>query len=512
MYKLSLKWAILLSVTLTCILAVIVTTLVTVRAGLQQTEDTILDDTRTLARVLGESNLGAITFDDRATVTDSLAALASSPRVQNAVVYTDGQAFAWYAQGQTSQTLPSGISRRPLDDGLSRQGNEIVITEPIEGDTGRVGSIAMRLNLGELDSLIQSAVRDAVLLVLVISLVAVGVAWVVQQGITRRISRVVGALRDIAEGEGDLTRRLPVSGRDEIADLATCFNTFVERLHAIIQSVAETARELSEKTQTVSTLSNDNEVAIKDQQTEIEQIVVAIREMASVVEGVTESVTETADKSAQADQTARSGREVVNQTGHQIEQLAKDIESASETIHQLQGQTESIGTVLDVIRGVAEQTNLLALNAAIEAARAGEQGRGFAVVADEVRTLASRTQSSTTEIQEMIERLQEGAKIAVTKMAEGTRQAGASVEKAGEASKSLEEITALVTVISDHTNQVAAASEQQSQSTHQIAGIINNVSQVAEETAESSSEINRHTSGLAERAEHLAGLVKRFQL
>jgi len=290
------------------------------------------------------------------------------------------------------------------------------------------------------------------------------------------------------------------------------FNTFVERLHTIINSVAETARELSERTQTVSTLSNDNETAIKDQQAEIEQIVVAIKQMASVVEGVTESVTETADKSAQADQTARSGREVVNQTTQQIEQLARDIESASETIHQLQGQTESIGSVLDVIRGVAEQTNLLALNAAIEAARAGEQGRGFAVVADEVRTLASRTQSSTTEIQEMIERLQEGAKIAVTKMTEGTRQAGASVEKAGEASKSLEEITGLVTVISDHTNQVATASEEQSQSTRQIADIIDNVSQVATKTAESSSEINTHTSSLADKAEHLTDLVKRFQL
>ena len=512
MNKLPLKWAILLSVTLTCVLAVIITTFVTVRAGLQQTESTILDDTRTLARVLGESNLGAITFEDRTTVTDSLSALASSPRVRNAVVYTDGNPFAWYAQGESSETLPSGISRRPLKDGLSKQGDEVIITEPIEGDTGRVGSIAMRLNLDELNNLIKSAVWDAALLVLVISIIALGVAWVVQRGITRRIRRVVQALRDIAEGEGDLTRRLPVSGRDEIADLAICFNTFVERLHAIIQSVSDTAREVSDKTQTVSNLSNDNEVAIKDQQTEIEQIVVAIQEMASVVEGVTESVTETADKSAQADQTARSGREVVNQTSRQIEQLAADIQSASQTIHQLQGQTESIGTVLDVIRGVAEQTNLLALNAAIEAARAGEQGRGFAVVADEVRTLASRTQSSTTEIQEMIERLQEGAKIAVTKMAEGTRQAGASVEKAGEASKSLEEITALVTVISDHTNQVAAASEEQSQSTHQIADIINNVSQVAEATAESSSEINRHTSGLAERAEHLTSLVKRFQL
>ena len=512
MNRLPLKWAILLSVTLTCVLAVIVTTLVTVRAGLNQTEQTILDDTRTLARVLGESNLGAITFDDRATVTDSLAALASSPRVRNAVVYTDGTPFAWYTRGERRETLPSGISRRPLKDGLYKQGNEIVITEPIEDDTGRVGSIAMRLNLSELNSLIKNAVWDAVLLVLVISLIALGVAWVVQLGITRRIRRVVQALRDIAEGEGDLTRRLPVSGRDEIADLAIWFNTFVERLHAIIQSVSDTAREVSDKTQTVSSLSNDNEVAIKDQQAEIEQIVVAIQQMASVVEGVTESVTETADKSAQADQTARSGREVVNQTSQQIEHLAADIESASQTIHQLQSQTESIGTVLDVIRGVAEQTNLLALNAAIEAARAGEQGRGFAVVADEVRTLASRTQSSTTEIQEMIERLQEGAKIAVTKMAEGTRQAGASVEKAGEASKSLEEITALVTVISDHTNQVAAASEEQSQSTHQIADIINNVSQVAEATAESSSEINHHTSGLAERAGHLTSLVKRFQL
>jgi len=223
MNKLSLKWAILLSVTLTCILAVIITTLVTVSAGIRQAEEIILDDTRTLARVLGESNLGAISFDDKATVTASLAALSSSPRVRNAVVYTAEQPFAWYSQQAESEALPQGIARKPLPDGLTKQGGDIIVTEPIEDTSGQVGTIAMRVDLAELSALVKNAVWDAALLVLVISLVASGVAWVVQLGITRRINRVVRALRDIAEGEGDLTRRLPVSGQDEVADLATCF-------------------------------------------------------------------------------------------------------------------------------------------------------------------------------------------------------------------------------------------------------------------------------------------------
>lgn len=512
MNNLSLKWKILLSVTLTCILAVIVTTVVTVRAGLATTEETIVEDTRTLTKVLGTSNIGAISFGDRTTVKASLEALTESERILNAVIYSGGEPFAWYVRDAEGDELPSDIPRRPRQAGMMELDGDVVMTEVIMDGNSQIGTIAARVDMSELDNLVNEAVVDAIVLIVVISLIAASIAFMVQASITKPVNQVVQALRDISEGEGDLTRRLPVSGSDEIAELATCFNTFVERLHSIISSVADTAQEVSENAHMVSQLSNENESAIKDQQAEIEQVVVAIKQMANVVQDVTESVSETAEKAHQADQSATNGKAVVNETTHQIENLASEIRRAAEVIDRLNKETVSIGSVLDVIRGVAEQTNLLALNAAIEAARAGEQGRGFAVVADEVRTLASRTQSSTTEIQEMIERLQVGAKEAVDMMAEGTSQAEASVQKAGEATHSLVDITELVSVIRDRTNQVAVASEEQSSATQQIEGNIDSISQVALSTAESSSRINSNTSSLAERAEQLTSLVNRFKL
>lgn len=512
MNNLSLKWKILLSVTLTCVLAVIVTTIFTVRSGLATTEETILEDTRTLAKVLGESNIGAISFNDRGTVRASLGALAESERVVDAVIYTGGEPFVWYTRGGKAEKLPSHIPRQPRAVGMTEVDGDLVITETIEDGSDRIGHIAMRLDLSELDDVVAGAIFDAFILIIIVSIVAASIAFLVQSSIVKPVNSVVKALRDISEGEGDLTRRLPVNGTDEIAVLATCFNTFVGRLHGIISSVADTAQEVSENAHMVSQLSNENESAIRNQQAEIEQVVVAVRQMANVVQDVTESVSETAEKALQADEAAASGKQVVNATTRQIESLSKELKTASEVIDRLRNETVSIGSVLDVIRGVAEQTNLLALNAAIEAARAGEQGRGFAVVADEVRTLASRTQSSTTEIQQMIERLQVGAKEAVAMMEGGTTQAEASVEKAGQATNSLEDITALVSVIRDRTNQVAVASEEQSSATKQIEGNINSISQVATSTAESSSRINSNTSSLAEMAEKLTSLVGRFKL
>jgi methyl-accepting chemotaxis protein len=231
-----------------------------------------------------------------------------------------------------------------------------------------------------------------------------------------------------------------------------------------------------------------------------------------VVQDVTVSVTETADKSLQADDAAAAGKNLVVNTMGQITNLSGDLKTAADVIDRLRQETVSIGSVLDVIRGIAEQTNLLALNAAIEAARAGEQGRGFAVVADEVRTLASKTQSSTTEIREMIERLQSGSQRAVEMMAAGTNQASNAVVQASDASHALENITVIVSVIRDRTNQIAAASEQQSAATRQIESNIDRISSVATHTAESSSRITINTGNLAEMAARMAELAGRFRV
>ncbi len=512
MGNLSLKWKVLLSVTITSVLAVIVTTVVQLESQINAVEGAIVEDSRTLAKVLGGATTGAMAFDDKVSATDALSALKVSPRVENSVIFKGGKPFAWYSNKGKADNLPSGAPSSPGNIGYDVKDGFLTLTETIEADGKRVGSIYMRIDLAEVNEAVASAVWGAIVIVLVISGVAAGIAYAVQAGITKPVNAVVDALRDIAEGEGDLTRRLPVSGNDEVAQLSQWFNTFIEKVHQIIADIAMTVTELNANAEKLSETSKETERGVVSQQSEIQQVVTAVREMASVVEDVARNVGEAAGNAEQADNEAKSGKSVVAAAMKQIESLAKDINTASEVIDRLRQETDNIGSVLDVIRGIAEQTNLLALNAAIEAARAGEQGRGFAVVADEVRTLASRTQTSTQEIQEMIERLQAGAREAVQMMETGTSQASASVVQAGEASNSLEAITGGVSSIRDKTNQIASASEEQSAATREMERNIENISSVARQTSESAVEIASSTAGLAQMASRMANIVGQFKL
>lgn len=512
MKNLSLKWKILLSVTLTCIAAVIVTALMCVRAGIERTEVAINEDMRTLAQVLGEASVGAMTFDDSATVTASLGGLRMSPRVLAAVVYTNNKPFAWYQKGSDSKAVPDTFAGQPRSVGIELIKQGLIITEQIKSEGQVIGNISLQVDMSEIDEMVQSSLIKSLILVVVISLAAVSLAYVVQLSIVRPVNEVVTALRNIAQGEGDLTRRLPETGNDEVTELSRRFNQFVASLQSIIANVATSAREVSSSASLLSRLSRENESEIRSQQTEIHQVVGAVKEMANVVQDVTVSVSDTADKSHQADGAAAEGKKMVVNSMGQITALSGDIKTAAEVIDRLRNQTVSIGSVLDVIRGIADQTNLLALNAAIEAARAGEQGRGFAVVADEVRSLAFKTQSSTTEIQKMIEQLQTGAQQAVDMMSTGTAQANSAVVQASDASGALEHITEIVSVIRDRTNQIAAASEQQSAATRQIESNIDRISSVASHTAESSSRISANTDSLAQLAARMADLVGRFRV
>lgn len=245
---------------------------------------------------------------------------------------------------------------------------------------------------------------------------------------------------------------------------------------------------------------------------ETNQVASAINEMAATVQEVSNNASSAAEAAKNADQEAENGKNVVNNAIRSIGALANEIEQAADTLQRLDGDIGNIGEIVNVIRGITEQTNLLALNAAIEAARAGEHGRGFAVVADEVRTLAARTQSSTIEIEEMVERLQMGAKESVSVMENSRNRAQETVESAAEAGAALDKITSMITTIDQMNSQIAEAASQQTSVADEINQSIVNISQVAEQTANGVQESVTSTQALSAVATQLQGTVSKFKI
>ena len=349
-------------------------------------------------------------------------------------------------------------------------------------------------------------------IVLGTGMLAAVAGWIVQSQLTAPMAELVRSMRGMAEGQVDLSRRLHATSDEELRDFAHWFNAFVDRVHRMVNQLSQTSSALSRTADHLADSSRAASQGTNDQRQEISQVASAVNQMSSTVQEVANNVATAATDAGNADTEANEGKQVVAETMDAIRALASDIQRASDVISQLQKESENIGSVLDVIRGIAEQTNLLALNAAIEAARAGEQGRGFAVVADEVRTLASRTQSSTEEIHAMIERLQSGARDAVSVMEQGRRQAERSVMQAERAGGALAEITRAVSVIKDMTNQIAVASREQSHVTAEINRSINSISQVANSTADGSRINLQHCQSMVDLAKSVDELVTQFRL
>ncbi|MCU7922437.1 MAG: methyl-accepting chemotaxis protein, partial [Candidatus Thiodiazotropha sp. (ex Dulcina madagascariensis)] len=270
--------------------------------------------------------------------------------------------------------------------------------------------------------------------------------------------------------------------------------------------------QLASAAEETSVVTAQTTAGINQQHTETDQIATAINQMNATVHDVAQNAVHAAEATRNADASSEEGKKVVDKTIEAINQLATEVEQAAKVIHELEQETENIGSVLDVIKSIAEQTNLLALNAAIEAARAGEQGRGFAVVADEVRTLAGRTQQSTQEIEEMISRLQTGANKAVQVMETGKTKTLVGVEQAAAAGKALETINAAVESINNMNTQIASAAEEQSSVTEEINRNITNISQVAEQTSSGAAQTAQASDDLARLAEQLKGLVAQFKV
>ena len=328
----------------------------------------------------------------------------------------------------------------------------------------------------------------------------------------RPLRRVSSALALIANGDGDLTQRLRVHTQDEVGQLAANFNQFVGSLHELIGHIRQEAESLGNSAASGLKRSADTVQELGNQQQEIAMVATAVTEMASATAEIAHNAENTAAAAQQSSVSSTDGLNLVNQTRSSITSLANEVGEATEVIHELSRHANEISSVLATIQGIAEQTNLLALNAAIEAARAGEQGRGFAVVADEVRVLSKRTQSSTTEIQSTIDTLQRTTQQAVALMEKSQSLASHSVEDAVAASRALEEITRAVSLISDMSTQIATAAEEQTKVTEEITANVTAIKEVGDELAEGAHNEQQESRRLQEQAADLNEKVDRFIL
>jgi len=351
------------------------------------------------------------------------------------------------------------------------------------------------------------------LFISLLSLLGVSVVgYFIANMIGHNISAIVRSLDAMARGEGDLSKRLDVSSKDELGLLASTFNLFVTKLQSVIQNIANSTEQVSASSVEMGAIALESSNYIVKQFEETEQVATAINQMSVTVQDVSTSANSAANTAQGATKNAIEGCELVARNVSSIKALAGDVSQASNVIQKLEKDTENIGLVLEVIRGISDQTNLLALNAAIEAARAGEQGRGFAVVADEVRTLAIKTQESTQEINSMIDILQSGARNAVEVMNQGRTQAQASVQQAIEAGESLDAINKSVSAINDMNNHIAASAEEQRVVAGEINRSIVNITQLGEHSARGAEQTSTASDDLSRLAVDLKTVVSQFKV
>lgn len=328
---------------------------------------------------------------------------------------------------------------------------------------------------------------------------------------TRSSLRSLGLVMDQVAA-GDLTAHFKVQSRDELGELGGAFNQTVQRIHALLEQVNNTVHDVEGQATRVLSVSAQSNTAAAEQRAQIEQVATAMNEMSATSQEVANSAASAVGNAQSVNDETISGRVQVEQQVSNIQKLAQEIDGSVVAINQLATNSKSIGQVLDVIKGIAEQTNLLALNAAIEAARAGEQGRGFAVVADEVRNLAQRTQHSTAEIEQMISQLHGGVSSAVKAMSASHVMADETVAQSVEVQSALENILAAVGMIVDQIQQIAAAAEQQTAVAHDIDQNIVQINQTGELTAQGADETAQASQDMSAQVEHLKTLISAFKM
>ncbi len=335
-------------------------------------------------------------------------------------------------------------------------------------------------------------------------------AWLLTRSITLPISQALEAAEEVAEG--NLTRPIKVDGNDEAGRLLAAMAKMQDKLRDTLQRIAGSATQLASAAEELNAVTDESARGLTQQNNEIEQAATAVNEMTSAVEEVARNAVSTSEASRNATTSAGDGRDLVQETVSAIERMSGDVQATATLIGELANESRDIGKVLDVIRGLADQTNLLALNAAIEAARAGEAGRGFAVVADEVRALAHRTQQSTSEIERMIGSIQAGTEHAVDSMRNSTERAESTLNIAKGAGMSLNTINTAIVEINERNLVIASAAEEQAQVAREVDRNLVNIRDLSVQSATGASQTSAASSELSRLAVDLNGMVGRFRL
>jgi methyl-accepting chemotaxis protein len=363
----------------------------------------------------------------------------------------------------------------------------------------------------QLEADTRSSMVQVSLISFVIMVLTLIITSVIGNKITSPLRHIVAALNDIANGQGDLTQRLTINSQDEVGDVSKAFNHFVERIQELVAQVGNVSQRIFSETESLTQISSQYTRQMLEHSKETEQVASAVNEMSATAQSVASSASTAANATSEAAQNSEEASNVVNTAIHSINSLVREVDSASSVITMLAQETAKISSVVDVIRGIAEQTNLLALNAAIEAARAGDQGRGFAVVADEVRALASRTQQSTKEINDMLQILQHGVRQAVSAMNGSQQHSHETVSETSRIEQSLGTVNNAVSMINDMNLQIATAAEEQHAVTEEISRNLENIQHIVQTLSSAAVKSEQATAEMASSGKALQDLVKQFR-